>query len=108
MKRKVKTRLCSALLTLVMLISLMPTAFAASYYSGEMDASGYCELGDTDFFDSDLFNDYDYFEIVRGSGAPYVMIDDEDVEEVLLYYRELYDVYFDEGGKSYSDDYYTY
>lgn len=94
----------------------MPAAFAASYdYYGEMDSDGYCDLTDTGFFKSKLYIDCSFFVIIGDKNAPDVMVGNSDVEGELLYYKDtkrnyddINDVYFDEDGYSYSDDYYDY
>lgn len=101
-----------------MLISLMPTAFAASNnygsFSGETDSKGYCYLiGDADFDEESLYKDPKayYFTIESDENdAPGVYHDDysRSVEGRVLDYEELDGVYFDEYYSDCDETYYSY
>lgn len=113
MKRKVRTRVLSAALTLVMLVSLVPTAFAASF-SGSTDSDGVCYLiDDADFDNEELYNDRDayYFVITtEEDDAPGVYHSGYkgSMEDELIYYEDLKGIYFDESDSDCDEDYYIY
>ena len=112
MKRKVRTRVLSAALTLVMLASLMPAAFAASYndYMTEyVDLDDYLDWSDTDFDDTDLYDNTYYIEITsKDNYAPYVLYssNDRNAEGVFIDYDE--DIYFDADSDYTEDGEYDY
>lgn len=118
MKRKVRTRLLSALLTLAMLASMVPAAFAASSnygsFTGETDKNGYCYLiGDAEFDTEALYKDADayYFTIESDDkDAPGIYHDDEsgDVENDVFSYTNLEGIYFDESDSDCDEEYYSY
>ncbi len=114
MKGKVRTRLLSALLTLAMLASMMPAAFAASYFSDETDSDGYCYLiADADFDETDLYEDSDaeYFKIIADDDdAPGIYHDDYSgsMENEYIEWSELKGIYFDESDSDCDETYYSY
>ena len=122
MKGKVRTRLLSALLTLAMLASMVPAAFAASWddygslslYADSDDE--YYLIYDGDFDETDLYKKSDYFEISNDDDGPTVRSDEKDknVEGDELWYNadedeyDIADVYFDTGDYDYDKGYYDY
>ena len=122
MNKKARMRIGSALLTLVMLVSLVPTAFAVSYDDyGTMRMyidfdEDYYLVYDGDFDEEDLYDDSDYFVIKNEDGGPTVRDDysEDNVERDELwksaYYDEydIDDVYFDTSDYDYDEDIYEY
>lgn len=112
MKRKVKTRLLSALLTLAMLACLLPSAFAASYDTGYFDSNYRCDLYDDLEGDNfyDLYREYSFFIITSDySNSPGVYIgNNRDVEDKVLTDSDLRSVYVDAYNKNYTDSFYSY
>lgn len=116
MKKKVRTRLLSAVLTVAMLVSLMPAAFAAysDYDYGEVEATinsrgyGYFSKSTSDDL-YDLYSDFYYFSISGEKGAPTICLgSDYDIENDCISDDDLYNVFFDATDYDYDDNYYTY
>lgn len=112
MKRKVKTRLLSALLALAMLACLLPTALAASNYDEvekEMDSDDSLSLSFIDSYSP--FSDY-YIEDIRGDKGndnyePVVVDKYGDDNWRYIDADELSSYYFESYSKSYGTYEYT-
>lgn len=120
MKQKVRTRVLSAALTLVMLVSLVPTAFAAAYddtgvFDSDLEYNFYSDLEDKSF--RSLYNNYSYFIIESDDYyAPGVYVGTKYVDGKILSdghdddYPDASDAYADADDASdyYEDEYYDY